>query len=53
MIDPQIQANNWIKIKEQKNDLKIIRPNKSQKELEMILENTIQFGIPLLLENVG
>lgn len=53
MIDPQIQANNWIKIKEQKNDLKIIRPNKSHKELEMILENTIQFGIPLLLENVG
>ncbi len=31
MIDPQIQANNWIKIKEQKNELKIIRPNKSAK----------------------
>jgi dynein heavy chain len=53
MIDPQIQANNWIKIKEQKNELKIIRPNKSHKELELILENTIQFGFPLLLENVG
>ena len=31
MIDPQIQANNWIKIKEQKNELKIIRSNKSHK----------------------
>lgn len=30
MIDPQIQANNWIKMKEQK-DLKIIRPNKTHK----------------------
>lgn len=53
MIDPQIQVNNWIKIKEQKNELKIIRPNKSAKELELILENTIQFGFPLLLENVN
>lgn len=52
MIDPQIQANNWIKNMEGSN-LKIIRQTKSAKELEMILENSIQVGLPLLLENIG
>lgn len=52
MIDPQIQANNWIKNMEGK-DLIIIRQTKTAKQLEMILENTIQVGFPLLLENIG
>ena len=51
MIDPQIQANTWIKNME--SGIKVIRPTQSQKELEMILENSIQFGTPLLLENIG
>lgn len=51
MIDPQIQANTWIKNME--SGIKVIRPTQSSKELEMILENAIQVGIPLLLENIG
>lgn len=51
MIDPQIQANTWIKNME--NGIKIIRPTQSAKELEMLLENAIQVGVPLLLENIG
>ena len=51
MIDPQIQANTWIKNLE--SGIKVIRPTQSAKELEMILENAIQVGIPLLLENIG
>ena len=35
------------------NGIKIIRPTQSAKELEMILENAIQVGVPLLLENIG
>lgn len=35
MIDPQIQANTWIKNLEQ--GIKIIRPTQSAKELEMIV----------------
>lgn len=51
MIDPQIQANTWIKNLE--SGIKVIRPTQSAKELQMILENAIQVGIPLLLENIG
>lgn len=51
MIDPQIQANTWIKNME--TGIKTIRPTQSAKELEMILENAIQVGMPLLLENIG
>ena len=51
MIDPQIQANTWIKNME--TGIKTIRPTQSTKELEMILENAIQVGMPLLLENIG
>lgn len=51
LIDPQIQANTWIKNME--SGIKIIRPSQSAKELEMILENAIQVGVPLLLENIG
>lgn len=51
MIDPQIQANTWIKNME--GGIKVIRPTQSAKELEMILENAIQVGMPLLLENIG
>jgi len=51
MIDPQIQANTWIKNLEQ--GIKTIRPTQSTKELEMIVENAVQVGIPLLLENIG
>lgn len=51
MIDPQDQANRWIRQKEVKNSLKIIKltdPN-----FLRTLENCIRIGMPVLLEEVG
>lgn len=45
MIDPQGQANKWIKNMEKSNNLAIIRLN--QADYVRILENAIQFGQPV------
>ena len=50
MIDPQLQANKWIRAMEQENGLKICR--QSQSDFVRTIENAIQFGRPVLLENV-
>ncbi|EHB12056.1 Dynein heavy chain 7, axonemal [Heterocephalus glaber] len=51
MIDPQGQANKWIKNSEKENQLSVIKLSDS--DYMRTLENCIQFGTPLLLENVG
>nr|XP_020824639.1 dynein heavy chain 12, axonemal isoform X5 [Phascolarctos cinereus] len=51
MIDPQGQANKWIKNSERENQLSVIKLSDS--DYMRTLENCIQFGAPLLLENVG
>uniref|UniRef100_A0A663MBZ6 Dynein axonemal heavy chain 12 n=1 Tax=Athene cunicularia TaxID=194338 RepID=A0A663MBZ6_ATHCN len=51
MIDPQGQANKWIKNFEKENCLNVIKF--SDTDYMRTLENCIQFGTPLLLENVG
>ncbi|XP_028407226.1 dynein heavy chain 3, axonemal-like [Dendronephthya gigantea] len=51
MIDPQGQANYWIKNMEKPNKLQIIKL--SDQNFVRTLENCIQFGTPVLLENVG
>ncbi|XP_028906396.1 dynein heavy chain 12, axonemal isoform X2 [Ornithorhynchus anatinus] len=51
MIDPQGQANKWIKNSEKENQLSVIKF--SDADYMRKLENCIQFGKPLLLENVG
>ncbi|XP_075690041.1 dynein axonemal heavy chain 12 [Rhinoderma darwinii] len=51
MIDPQGQANKWIKNSEKDNQLSVIKLTDS--DYMRTLENCIQFGTPLLLENVG
>ncbi|XP_044001453.1 dynein axonemal heavy chain 7-like [Aphidius gifuensis] len=51
MIDPQGQANKWIKNMEKQNNINIIRL--SQTDYPRVLENAIQFGQPVLLENIG
>lgn len=48
MIDPQIQANNWIKNMSSEN-LIVLRQNRPPKELEMKIESAMQFGYPVLL----
>ncbi|XP_077865268.1 dynein axonemal heavy chain 12 [Saccoglossus kowalevskii] len=51
MIDPQGQANKWTKNSEKDNSLSVIKLTDS--DYMRTLENCIQFGNPLLLENVG
>ena len=51
IIDPQGQANKWIKNMERENRLAVIKltdPNYAR-----TLENSIQFGTPVLIENIG
>ncbi|XP_048258404.1 dynein axonemal heavy chain 1-like isoform X3 [Haliotis rufescens] len=50
-IDPQGQANKWIKNMERDNGLDIIKL--SDRDFLRSLENAIRFGKPCLLENVG
>ncbi|XP_006892767.1 PREDICTED: dynein heavy chain 3, axonemal [Elephantulus edwardii] len=51
MIDPQGQANKWIKNMEKANKLAVIKF--SDPTYVRTLENALQFGTPVLLENVG
>ncbi|XP_063473624.1 dynein axonemal heavy chain 6 isoform X8 [Symphalangus syndactylus] len=50
MIDPQGQANHWIRNKESKSGLKIIKLTDSN--FLQILENSIRLGLPVLLEEL-
>lgn len=51
MIDPQGQANKWVKNMEKDNNVHVIRL--TQEDYMRVLENAIQFGQPVLLENIG
>lgn len=50
MIDPQNQANKWIKNMEKCNNIKALKQN--DKNFLRILENCIQFGQPMLIEDI-
>ncbi|XP_049782826.1 dynein axonemal heavy chain 7-like [Schistocerca cancellata] len=51
MVDPQGQANSWIKCMETKNGL--VKVKFSDRQYTQILENCVRFGKPVLLENVS
>lgn len=51
MIDPQTQANTWIRNLEE--GLMIMRPSQNVNDILMRLENAIQLGHKILLENLG
>jgi len=51
-VDPQGQANKWIKNLERPHKLNVIKLSEGG-EYMRTLENAIQFGLPVLLENVG
>ncbi|XP_066588945.1 dynein axonemal heavy chain 6 [Prorops nasuta] len=51
MIDPQEQANRWIKNMEQQNNLRICKMN--DPNFMRILEACIRIGAPILLQEVG
>ncbi|XP_064629143.1 dynein axonemal heavy chain 1-like isoform X2 [Lineus longissimus] len=50
-IDPQGQANKWVKNLEHENGLDVIKL--SDRDFLRSLENAVRFGKPCLLENVG
>ncbi|KAK2862756.1 hypothetical protein Q5P01_002289 [Channa striata] len=50
MVDPQVQALKWIKNMEMKRGLKVI--DSQMPDYLRVLENAIQFGSPVLLQNV-
>ena len=50
MIDPQQQANKWIKRMEKDNGLKIIDPK--QADFMKTVEFAVQFGCPVLLQDI-
>lgn len=51
MIDPQGQANRWVRNMEAEEGLKVVK--QTQSDFVRNLENAISFGLPVLLENVG
>jgi len=50
MIDPQNQANTWLKDKEEPNGLKVVTLN--DKRFRMELEDAMSEGFPLLIQNI-
>lgn len=50
MIDPQGQANKWVKNMESKNGLKVL--NLQMNDMARQIENAIQFGNPVLLQDI-
>jgi dynein heavy chain len=52
MIDPQGQANKWIKAMEQRQNLKVIKSGAETNFLRT-LESAIRMGTPVLMEDVG
>ncbi|XP_050461697.1 dynein axonemal heavy chain 7-like [Cataglyphis hispanica] len=50
MIDPQSQANKWVKNMEKASNLLVVRL--TQPGYMRIMENAVQFGQPVLLENI-
>lgn len=63
MIDPQMQAHNWIKNMERNNNLKMMKmkgydesddkSKKEAKEMMRTLEMCITNGVPILFEDIG
>jgi len=51
MIDPESQANKWVKNMERQQGLDVMKL--SDKEYLRALENAVRFGKPVLLENIG
>eukprot|EP00929_Paragymnodinium_shiwhaense_P077086 TRINITY_DN3967_c0_g4_i1.p1 TRINITY_DN3967_c0_g4~~TRINITY_DN3967_c0_g4_i1.p1 ORF type:complete len:2593 (+),score=910.05 TRINITY_DN3967_c0_g4_i1:931-7779(+) len=51
LIDPQNQGNKWVRKMEQPRNIKVFDPN--SKDIMRTLERAIEFGTPVLLENVA
>ena len=53
MIDPQMQANQWIKKMEEKNEVTIIKPTMDANILARILKAAIPLCKPIILEDAN
>lgn len=53
IIDPQVQANRWIKKLYKSKNIQIMKPTDDAGRLTTILIASIQEGYPVLIENVG
>ena len=53
MIDPQLQANIWIKEMEKDRELLLIKPTSHPREYANKMEICVSLGYPILLENIG
>ena len=51
LIDPQNQGNQWVRKMEAARKIKVFDPN--SKDIMRTVERAIEFGAPVLLENVG
>lgn len=51
MIDPQMQANIWIKSMEEHNEIKTLKPTSDAKEISRTLDNCLMLGTPIILED--
>jgi hypothetical protein len=50
MIDPQGQANKWVRLMEKENKLRVIKFSEGDDYIK-VLDNSIQIGVPVLLED--
>ena len=53
MIDPQLQANIWIKNKELKHSIKVVKPTMDPKIMSRTLEISVGMGNPVIFEDAG
>jgi dynein heavy chain len=53
MIDPQLQANIWIKKMEEKAGIKVVKPTMDAKVMSRILETSVNMGNPVIFEDAN
>jgi dynein heavy chain len=53
MIDHQLQANIWIKNKEVKHGIKVVKPTMDPKLMSRTLEISVGMGNPVIFEDAG
>lgn len=53
MIDPQLQANIWIKKMEEKAGIKVVKPTMDPKLMSRYLETSVNMGNPVIFEDAG
>lgn len=53
MIDPQLQANIWIKKMEEKAGIKVVKPTMDPKIMSRYLQTSVNMGNPVIFEDAG